>query len=105
MHTRGRPGILDIDLDVLYSLRKQTARYQPIRRFPSSGFDLSVIAEPREPAGAVQNHLKSLAGPELESIEFVRDFILPDGRRSLSYKVTGAGSEPTPSSEKCGRMR
>jgi phenylalanyl-tRNA synthetase beta chain len=105
MLKHGRAGILDIDLDVLYSLRKQTARYQPIRRFPSSGFDLSVIAEPREPAGVVQNHLKSLAGPELESIEFVRDFILPDGKRSLSYKVTVAAPDRTLSSEEVGRMR
>ncbi|HUS08551.1 MAG TPA: phenylalanine--tRNA ligase subunit beta [Bryobacteraceae bacterium] len=101
----GRAAILDLDVDTLYSLRAETRRYRPIRRFPASGFDLSVVAGAREPAGVVQNHLQELAGPELETVEFVREFTLPDGRRSLSYKVTVAAPDRTLSSEEVGRMR
>ena len=41
---RGRAAILDIDLDTLQSLPAQRQNYQPLRRFPTSSFDLSIVA-------------------------------------------------------------
>ena len=68
----GRAAVLDLDLRVVRMLGGAEIRYTPIRRYPSSAFDLSVIAGLREHAGKLESGLASFAGPLLESIEFVR---------------------------------
>src|SRR5262249_6834217 len=47
----GRAAILDVDLRMLERLDHCEKKYQPLRRFPVSAFDLSVIVPLREPVG------------------------------------------------------
>jgi phenylalanyl-tRNA synthetase beta subunit len=49
--------------------------------------------------------LRELAGEALVSISFVREFTLPDGSRSLSYRLTIGAMDRTLSSEEVGAMR
>src|SRR5262249_22666162 len=46
---RGRAAILDVDLDALQSAPAQRQAYRPLRRFPTSAFDLSIVAATHEP--------------------------------------------------------
>ena len=101
----GRAAALDLDLSVVEKLEPSTARYQPVRRFPTSAFDLSVIAPARTLIGDVEMRLRELAGEALVSISFVREFTLPDGSRSLSYRLTIGAMDRTLSSEEVGAMR
>ena len=60
-------------------------KYTPIRRYPSSAFDLSVIAPLREHAGKLEAAIAAFAGPLLESMQFVRQYAgrrWPRGRRA-----------------------
>ncbi len=101
----GRAAVLDLDLVLLEKLQPAPARYQPLRRFPDSAFDLSVVAPARALVGDVQALLASHAGADLLSIVFQRDFALPDGQRSLSYRLTVGASDGTLSSEEVGAIR
>jgi phenylalanyl-tRNA synthetase beta chain len=101
----GRAAVLDLDLELLEKLQPAAERYQPLRRFPSSAFDLSVVAPPRALIGEVQTQLDRLAGQDLLSIEFQRDFALPTGERSLSYRLTVGSSDRTLSSEEVSAIR
>ena len=47
MIEQGRAAVLDLDLRVLEELQAVKIKYQPLRRFPTSDFDLSVVAGPR----------------------------------------------------------
>ena len=83
-------------------------RYTPIRRYPSSAFDLSVIAGLREHAGKLEAGVASFAGPLLESIQFVREYSGPplaEGRKSVSFRLTVGSPERTLSSEEIGEIR
>lgn len=105
---RGRAAILDLDLDALMRLAHRERRYKPIRRFPSSAFDLSVIAPARALVGDIRRDLAVLAGENLESIEFVRQYSgppLPEGAKSVSYRLTIAPPDRTLSSEEVGAVR
>lgn len=75
-----------------------------MRRFPASAFDLSVVAPARTLIGDVQAQLKRLAGPDLLSIDYLREFPLPGGR-SLSYRLTVGASDRTLSSDEVGAIR
>lgn len=105
---KGRAAVLDIDLDELMRLSRDERRYLPIRRFPSSAFDLSVIAGVRAVVGQIQRDLTVLSGEQLESIEFVRQYSgppLPEGQKSVSFRVTVAASDRTLSSDEVSSIR
>jgi phenylalanyl-tRNA synthetase beta chain len=104
----GRAAVLDLDLRAIASLRAGEVRYTPIRRYPSSAFDLSVIAGLREHAATLEKALARFAGPLVESIEFVRQYSGPPleaDRKSVSFRLTAGSPERTLSSEEVGEMR
>jgi phenylalanyl-tRNA synthetase beta chain len=104
----GRAAILDLDLRLVESLSAQQTRYTPIRRYPSSAFDLSVVCPLREHAGKLQTAIASFSGPLLQSIRFVRQYSGPpleEGQKSVSFRVTVGSAERTLSSEEVGEIR
>jgi phenylalanyl-tRNA synthetase beta chain len=104
----GRASVLDIDLDKLAALHTTDRRYKPVNRFPSSAFDLSVVADLRELVGNIQKHLIAAAGPGLEHIEFVRQYAgppLPEGKKSVSFRLTVSAPDRTMSSEEITAIR
>ena len=104
----GRAAILDLDLRLVESLSGGRAKYTPIRRYPSSAFDLSVIAPLREHAGKLEAAIAGFAGPLLESIQFVRQYAGPplaEGTKSVSFRVTVGSPERTLSSEEIAAIR
>ena len=101
----GRAALLDLDLTRLMELQRAPARYQPLRRFPESAFDLSVLTGPRALIADVQSALERLAGDALLSIAFLREFALADGARSLSYRLTVGANDRTLSAEEVGAVR
>ena len=104
----GRAAILDLDLRAIQSLSATETKYTPIRRYPSSAFDLSVVADLREYAGNLQASISGFAGPLLESIQFLREYRgppLPEGRKSISFRLTVGSGDHTLSSEEVGEVR
>jgi len=104
----GRAAILDLNLGQLLALRPVQAKYQAVRRFPSSAFDLSVVTPLREPAGVIQGKLKTSAGPLLESIEYQRQYTgapLAEGTKSISFRLTVGAADHTLSSEEVTGIR
>ncbi len=104
----GRAAILDLDLRVVESLSGERAKYTPIRRYPSSAFDLSVIAALRELAGTLESAIAGFAGPLLESIQFVRQYAGPplaEGTKSVSFRLTVGSPERTLSSDEIAAIR
>jgi phenylalanyl-tRNA synthetase beta chain len=104
----GRAAVIDLDLAVIQSLRGGEVKYTPIRRYPSSAFDLSVVAGLREHAATLERALAGFAGPLVESIEFVRQYAgppLPPDRKSVSFRLTAGSPERTLSSEEVGEIR
>jgi phenylalanyl-tRNA synthetase beta chain len=87
----GRAAILDLDLELLQKLTPTSASYQLIRRFPSSAFDLSVIAPARDLAGALHTRIVEFGGSLIENVEYVREYQgppVPEGCKSVTFRVT-----------------
>ena len=104
----GRAAILDLDLALLERLDKNDVRYQPLRRYPTSAFDLSVVADLRQPAGEIEHRLAEAAGDGLVDIEFVREYTgapLPSDRKSVSFRLTVGASDHTLSSDEVTVIR
>ncbi|MDQ6704671.1 MAG: phenylalanine--tRNA ligase subunit beta, partial [Acidobacteriota bacterium] len=102
----GRAAVLDLDLRRIPAHRR--TRYQPIRRYPSSAFDLSVIASERELVGDLQAKLRAFAGPMLETIEYQRQYTgnpLPRGTKSVSFRLTIGAADHTLSADEVTAVR
>ncbi len=104
----GRAALLDLDLRRVEVLSGSEVKYAPIRRFPSSAFDLSVIAGLREHASKLEDSIAQFAGPLVESIEFLRQYSgapLAEGQKSVSFRVTLGSADRTLSSEEVSLIR
>jgi len=79
-----------------------------LRRFPTSAFDLSVVAGLREPAGEIERRLREAAASDLVDMEFVRQYTgapLPEDRKSISYRLTVGANDRTLSSDEVTAVR
>jgi phenylalanyl-tRNA synthetase beta chain len=104
----GRTAMLDLDLTLIQGMAAIEKRYTPLRRYPSSAFDLSVVTGTRELVGDLRAKLAALAGEMLESIEYVRQYAGPplaEGTKSVSFRLTVGSPERTLSSEEAGEIR
>jgi phenylalanyl-tRNA synthetase beta chain len=101
----GRAAILDLDLSALQAAQPKDIKYEQLRRFPSSDFDLSVVVGPRVLIGDVETGIRKLAGEALISVVFLREFAQPTGDRSLSYRLTVGSNDRTLSADEVTAVR
>ncbi|MBV9268805.1 MAG: hypothetical protein JO061_21735, partial [Acidobacteriaceae bacterium] len=87
----GRAVVFDIDVDEAMKIAfRRAVKYAPVRKYPTSGFDLSVVATLEKPVANIEAQLKELGAPDLALIDFVRQYAgppLPEGHKSVSYHL------------------
>ncbi len=104
----GRTAMLDLDLLLVQAATPPAVRYAPFRRYPSSAFDLSLVAPERQLVGVLRRLLAPLAGPLLEAVEFQRQYSGPplaEGTKSVSFRLTLGSPDRTLSSEEVSEVR
>ncbi|MBL8177939.1 MAG: phenylalanine--tRNA ligase subunit beta [Bryobacterales bacterium] len=104
----GRAVVVDLNLGRIEAMGSPEKRYQPVRRYPESAFDLSVIGQRRTLAGDVEKLIRGFAGPQLESIRFLRQYEgapLADGAKSISFRLVVASRDHTLSNEEVTAVR
>jgi phenylalanyl-tRNA synthetase beta chain len=105
----GRAFLFDIDLRLAQQLSAaQEFEYTPLRKYPTSPFDLSVVTTLEKPVAQVQDHLTQFAGPELAAIEFIRQYDGPPldaGQKSVSYHLEVGALDHTLTSEEGSQIR
>jgi len=107
----GRAAALDLNLAQIRELAPPPKRYRPPRRFPASSFDLSIVVDLRVLAGHVRRQLIRLAeasAPAVEGVHFLRQYSgppLPEGKKSLSYRIVVYAPDRTLSAEDVSRIR
>jgi phenylalanyl-tRNA synthetase beta chain len=105
----GRAALIDLDLSVMRVLAlSEEVKYTPVRRYPSSAFDLSAIAAAREHVGILQRKFAEFAGPLLESVEYLRQYEGPPfeaGQKSVTFRVTVGSAERTLASDEVTAVR
>jgi phenylalanyl-tRNA synthetase beta chain len=105
----GRVMLFDVDLETAQKLAERSlVRYTPLRKYPTSGFDLSIVADLKMPVQHIQDELSKLAGPDLAAIDFVRQYAGPpllEGQKSVSYHVEVGALDHTMTNEEMMEIR
>jgi phenylalanyl-tRNA synthetase beta chain len=86
----GKAFIFDIDISIALTLAPREIKYTPLRKYPTSGFDLSLITNLTTPVDQIQDALTRLAGNDLAFIEFIRQYVgtpLLPGQKSVTYHL------------------
>jgi phenylalanyl-tRNA synthetase beta chain len=102
---RGRAAVLYLDLDKLLALPAQRQNYQPLRRFPTSSFDLSIVAGAHELVANLEKKLRQSAGEGLVSLQFLLIFPLPPDKKSVSFRLTLGADDRTLTAEEVTHTR
>ena len=106
-----RVGWLELDLGLLFDearVPRRVAAGGAVSRFPSSDIDLALVVEDRLPADAVAEVLRAAGGDLLESVslfDVYRGAGIPEGARSLAYRLRFCSPERTLTDEEVGALR
>jgi phenylalanyl-tRNA synthetase beta chain len=105
----GRAMFFDADLETAQRLfASHAVTYTPLRKYPTSGFDLSVVADLKMPIDRIRDALLKLAGPDLAVIDFVRQYAGPpllEGQKSVSYHLEVGSLDHTMTAEEVTQIR
>jgi phenylalanyl-tRNA synthetase beta chain len=105
----GRAFVFDVDAIAALGIAETAAiRYEPLRKFPTSGFDLSIVCDVHTPADSICDALRQLAGSGLAGIEFVRQYTgAPFGpsQKSVSYRLEVGALDHTLTAEEVAAIR
>jgi len=106
-----RVGWLELDLGLLFDetrVLRHVAAGGAVSRFPSSDIDLAFVVEDRWPADAVAEVLRASGDDLLESVslfDVYRGAGIPEGSRSLAYRLRFCSPERTLTDEEVGTRR
>jgi phenylalanyl-tRNA synthetase beta chain len=105
----GRAFLFDVDLQLAQQLAAlRQFQYTPPRKYPTSGFDLSVVTSLEKPVAQIQDELENLARPELAAIDFIRQYDGPPleaGQKSVSYHLEVGALDRTMTTEESNEIR
>jgi phenylalanyl-tRNA synthetase beta chain len=105
----GRAVLFDVDLHVAQQLAStHQVTYAPLRKYPTSGFDLSAVADLYTPVSSIREQLTRLAGSDLAGIDFIRQYVgspLPPGQKSVSYHLEVGALDRTLTAEEVSAIR
>ena len=105
----GRATLFDLDLQAAQSISGGlTTRYVPLRKYPTSGLDLSVLTGLKTPVSEIHHGLVTLGGADLAMTEFVRQYDgppLPSGQKSVTYHLEIGALDHTVTAEEVTAVR
>lgn len=105
----GRAFLFDADVDLAQSLAaKRAVKYTPLRKYPTSGFDLSVVTALHTPVAEIQDDLTRFAGADLVLIDFVRRYTgspLAAGQKSVTFHLEAGAPDHTLSADEVTEIR
>jgi phenylalanyl-tRNA synthetase beta chain len=100
---------MDVDLRRMQELADRAqVKYSPLRKYPTSGFDLSVVTALHLPVAQIEADLKALGGADLVLVDFVRQYAgspLAEGQKSVSYHLEAGALNHTLTADEATEIR
>jgi len=101
-------GVFEIDLAVFFAGIPDRILYQDVISFPALRQDLAFVVDVDVSAGELEEAAREAAGEELREIRFLSDYRgaqIPEGKKSLAFRVTFQSDERTLSDDDARILR
>ena len=98
----GTWGVLELDLEQLLAAASEAVQYEDVITYPAVKQDLAFVVDVGVPAADLFAAAREAAGPELREVRFLSDFReppIPEGKKSLAFRVEFRSPERTLSDE------
>ncbi len=96
----GRAQVLYLNLAAMLAAEPGVRKYTPLRRFPTSDFDITVAVEPRALAGDVMARARGVEVPNLVNVAYLYEYLdAAKGTKSLTFRFTLGAADRTLTSE------
>ncbi len=98
MEITGRAAIFDIDLNVVFDTAKNPIKFEELQKFPEVPFEVSVLTDKRAYSGEILDLIKKSNKKYIKDAEVLSVYEgapVPEGKKSISVKVTFAAKEKT----------
>lgn len=96
----GRAQVLYLNLAAMLAARPGVTKYTPLRRFPTSDFDVTVVAEPRRLAKDVLSQAAAVGVANLVGASYLYEYLdAAKGTKSMTFRFTLGASDRTLTSE------
>lgn len=98
--------LFEIDFDRMVKGVGEKKRFQPLPKFPSVFRDLSLVVEEDLEVGEVEQAIRSLEEPfigEIKLFDLYRGAPIPQGKKSISYRIRYQASDRTLTDEEVNR--
>ena len=98
----GTWGVFELDLEQLFAAAREPVQYEDVITYPAVKQDLAFVVDAGVPAADLFAAAREAAGPELREVRFLSDFReppIPDGKKSLAFRVEFRSPERTLSDE------
>ncbi len=83
-------AMFELNLSALLAVKKREFEFREVSREPSVRRDLAVLVERTQPAGALQEEIRKVGGPDLVSVEIFDRYEgrgIPEHRVSLAFRL------------------
>ena len=100
-----RTCAMELDLDALIAAVDERVRAPLVSPYPPADRDVALVVDPSVPAAAVAAALRAGAGDLLESLRLFDVYLMPDGRRSLAFRLVFRAPDRTLTAEEANDAR
>ena len=104
----GKTVAFEMDFEKLQNISTQEAVYQPVSKYPAATRDLAVLVPFGTKVESVLNRINAVGGPLIRDIDLFDIYEgkeLPEGKKSLAFRVIYQASDRTLSSEEIDSLQ
>jgi phenylalanyl-tRNA synthetase beta chain len=104
----GSAAIFDIDLDILYGARMRDTSFMELQKYPGVPFEVSVLADRKVYAQEICSIIEKGGIEMIQGVNVVSVYEgnpIPEGKKSVSIKITFASRERTLTPEDIDRLQ
>jgi len=96
--SRGDIGLLDVNLDQLFTFVPTTAKYTPIPKYPGIQRDIALVVDESLPAYTIMAEMRAYPSELIEDVvlfDLYKGKNIPEGKKSVAFTVCYRGKDRT----------
>jgi phenylalanyl-tRNA synthetase beta chain len=96
---------MELDLDALLAAAADRVQAPLVSPYPPADRDVALVVDPSVPVAEVAGAVRAGAGGLLESLRLFDVYAMPEGRRSLAFRLVFRAADRTLTAEEANEAR
>jgi phenylalanyl-tRNA synthetase beta chain len=105
---KGKAALFDLNADIMFASAKTEKAFIELQKFPDVPFEISVLADKQKYAAEIRSIIEKSSREFIKSIEIISVYEgppVPEGMKSVSFKIIFAAKDSTLSPEQIEKLQ